>query len=168
MTWNKFWGHKEILKGTFPIKLKKQIMDSCLLPSLTYAAQTWKFTLKMRNKIKSCQRSMERSIISVKKSQKIRHSTIRNKTNLIDAVTYAKRLKWKWAGHVARMQDNRWTNKVTNWTGPSGKRKRGRPHMRWWEDVTKIAGANWMQKAQDRSKWLTLEEAFTREGVLVT
>jgi hypothetical protein len=168
ITWNKFWSHKEILKSTLPIKFKKQIMDSCLLPSLTYAAQTWKFTLKIRNKIKTCQRSMERSITNIKKTQKIRHSIIRNKTNVIDAVTYAMKLKWKWAGHVARMQDKRWTKNVTSWAGPSGKRKRGRPYMRWSDEIRKISGTNWTEKAQDRTNWLTLEEAFTREGVLAT
>lgn len=86
----------------------------------------------------------------------------------MDALDYAKKLKWKWAGHVARMADKRWTNQITTWPGPRGKRKDGRPYMRWSDDIAKIAGPKWTLTAQDRSNWLSLEEAFTREGVLAS
>ena len=83
-----------------------------------------------------------------------------------DALIHAQRLKWKWAGHVARLQDGRWTGKITSWNGPTGKRCRGRPHARWQDDITKTAGPNWLQIAKDRDQWDSLEEAFTRGGVL--
>ena len=40
-TWKKFWSLKEILKSSVSLHLKKKVMDSCLLPSLTYGSQTW-------------------------------------------------------------------------------------------------------------------------------
>lgn len=43
------------------------------------------------------------------------------------ALSYAKKLKWKWAGHVARLKDERWTSRVTTWKGPIGKRRQT-PH----------------------------------------
>lgn len=161
ITWKKFWNLKEILKSDMPINLKSRVMNTCLLPSLTYACQTWKFTSKLKNKIITSQRSMERSILKIKKIQKIRHTAIRQKTKVIDALSYSKKLKWRWAGHVARLKDNRWTKTTTLWLGPSGQRKRGRPNTRWIDDITKIAGTHWMREAEDREKWSSLEEAFT-------
>lgn len=159
--WRKFWSLKEILKGTMPINLKKKVMDTCLLPSITYGCQTWKYTLRVKNMIRSCQRGMERSITNVRKIQKIPHSIIRKNTKIIDALQFSLRLKWRWAGHVARMEDDRWTTRLTSWQGPAGIRKRGRPTTRWENDLIKIAGKHWKTKAKDRDKWKNLEEAFT-------
>lgn len=159
--WKKFWSLKDILKGTMPINLKKKLMDTCLLPSITYGCQTWKYTLRVKNKIRSCQRSMERSITNVRKIQKIPHNVIREKTKVIDALDFSQKLKWRWAGHVARMSDDRWTCRLTLWRGPAGIRRKGRPVTRWDNDIIKIAGKNWKTIAKNKDKWKSLEEAFT-------
>ena len=69
--------------------------------------------------------------------------------------------KWKWAGHIARYQDKRWTHTITKWKGPTGKRSIGRPRKRWVDDIKSIVGDEWMKIANNRGKWLKLEEAFT-------
>lgn len=165
-TWNKFWNLKEIFKSNMPTDIKTKVMNSSLLPCLTYGCQTWKFSSKATNKIRTCQRGMERSMLKIRKMDKVRHTKIRRTTNATDALTYALKLKWKWAGHVARYTDQRWTAKVTYWSGPTGKRSRGRPLTRWEDDLRRTAGANWIDVAQDRDAWASLEEAFTRSGVL--
>lgn len=160
-TWNKYWSYKEVFKSEMPVFLKKKVMDSCLIPCLTYACQTWKFTNKIKNKIITCQRGMERSMLGIRKIQKINHTKIRSKTKTIDALSHSLKLKWKWAGHITRLEDRRWSNMVTSWKGPPGKRSRGRPLARWEDDLKKIAGSTWQQIARDREKWKALEEAFT-------
>ncbi|KAI8437727.1 hypothetical protein MSG28_011961 [Choristoneura fumiferana] len=166
LTWNKYWGLKEIFKSNMPINLKTKVMNTCLVPCLTYACQTWKFNKNVKDKIMTCQRGIERSMLNIKKIQKIRHIKIRNITKATDGLTQALTLKWKWAGHVARLQDQRWTKCVTAWKGPIGKRKKGRPRNRWEDEIKRTAGLNWMDTAKSREVWLTLEEAFTCRGVL--
>ncbi|CAH2088608.1 unnamed protein product [Euphydryas editha] len=161
--WKKYWSYKEIMKSDMPIKIKQKVMDTCILPSLTYASQTWKFTQQAKAKIRTCQRGMERSMLNVTKIQKIPHTVIRSKTKVTDALIFCKRLKWRWAGHIARLTDNRWTTRVTAWKGPSGNRKRGRPTARWSDDIVQTAGKRWMETAKDRDAWNSLEEAFTFE-----
>ena len=40
--WNCFGKNKEILQDKqLPISLKKQVMDQCILPTMTYGCQTW-------------------------------------------------------------------------------------------------------------------------------
>lgn len=160
-TWNKYWSLGEIFKSNLSINIKTKAMNTCILPCLTYACQTWKFSNKIKNKITTCQRGIERSMLNIKKIQKIRHSNIRKITKAKDALTYAKKLKWKWAGHVARLEDDRWTSRITKWAGPYGKRLQGRPHARWEDEIVKIAGRSWPTVARDREKWNSLEEAFT-------
>lgn len=166
MTWNKFWSHKEVLKSNIPLRLKKKIMDSCLLPCLSYASQTWIYNAYTKRKIMTCQRAMERSIMNLKLRDKQRHTVIREKTKVIDALSHCMKLKWKWAGHVARMDNKKWTKRATTWAGPPGKRKSGRPLERWTEELKKFASDDWVTIAQDRGMWSKMEEAFTRQEVL--
>lgn len=166
MTWRKYWTFKEILKAKLPLKLKKKVIDSCLLPCLSYGAQTWIFLKKTIHKIRTCQRAMERSILGIKLKDKCKSEDIRKKTQLIDAAQHAQKLKWRWAGHVARMTDERWTKRVTEWSGPSGTRSKGRPKDRWIDEIQKIAGKDWMMKAKNRKKWNKLEEAYTQSGAM--
>lgn len=166
MAWNKFWSFKEILKSNTSVKLKKIVLDSCILPSLTYASQTWIFNKKTRKKVITTQRAMERSILNLKLRYKKRSTDIRKITRLVDALEHCKRLKWKWAGHIARMNDDRWAKKITSWKGPVGKRSRGRPKERWQDEILKLAGKDWTAKACDRTLWRKMEEAFTLREVL--
>ncbi|KAJ8705403.1 hypothetical protein PYW07_011230 [Mythimna separata] len=162
--WKRFWSLKEIMKSDMPMKIKQKIMDTCILPTLTYASQTWKFTYQAKAKIRTCQRGMERSMLKIKRIQKISHNIIRKKTQVTDALIQCKKLKWRWAGHIARLSDNRWTARITSWRGPSGTRKRGRPAARWSDDIIQVAGKQWMETAKNRDTWKSLEEAFTFEN----
>ncbi|GBP37637.1 hypothetical protein EVAR_34674_1 [Eumeta japonica] len=72
----------------------------------------------------------------------------------------------KLSGRVtSRLTDQRWTSRVTRWTGPPGKRRPGRPPSRWEDDIKRTAGTNWRLVAQDRDKWKSLEEACTQKGI---
>lgn len=161
MAWNKFWSLKEVLKSNVPVRLKKKVLDSCILPSLSYASQSWIFNRQTSSKIQTTQRAMERSTLNIKLKHKRTNVYVRNKTKAIDALQHCKKLKWKWAGHVARMDSDRWTKRITTWKGPLGKRKRGRPTERWLDEILRTAGNDWMLKATDRDKWRKMEEAFT-------
>ncbi|KAA5662277.1 hypothetical protein F3G60_33305 [Pseudomonas aeruginosa] len=107
---------------------------------------------------------MERSILNIRKIQRIRSEYIREKTKLIDALRYALTQKWRWAGHLARYTDKRWTLEITTWEGPAGKRRRGRPRSRWIDEITAATGKEWRNKAKEREEWSKLEEAYTRMG----
>ncbi|GBP59605.1 Putative uncharacterized transposon-derived protein F52C9.6 [Eumeta japonica] len=118
-------------------------MNTCLLPSLINGSQTWKFPTEAMNKINTYQRGLERSMLNIKKIDKIRHTKIRGITKATNALTFGLKRKWQWAGHVARMPDKRWTTRVTQYKGPPGKRRRGRPLTRWEEDLKRSAGSDW-------------------------
>ena len=44
------------------------------------------------------------------------------KINIIDIIEYALRQKWRWAGHISRKKDNKWTKRCTEWQPRRGKR----------------------------------------------
>ncbi|GBP05698.1 Putative uncharacterized transposon-derived protein F52C9.6 [Eumeta japonica] len=93
-----------------------------------------------------------------------KNEDIRRKTRLTDALEQALRLKWKWAGHLSRYADKRWSLQTTKWVGPAGKRSKGRPLKRWADNIKELAAKDWLTLSQNRDKWKELEEAFTRKG----
>ena len=48
-------------------------------------------------------------------------SEVRKRTKTID-IEYTLKQKWKWAGRIAKMKDNRWTKRCTEWQSRRGKR----------------------------------------------
>lgn len=96
---------------------------------------------------------MERSILNIKLRDKFRCAKIRKKTRIIDALY----MKYKWAGHVIRTSDDKWTKNTTEWIPREGHRKRGRQCTRWRDDLEKLGGT-WTRLARDRREWSTLCE----------
>lgn len=109
---------------------------------------------------------MERAMLGITKKDRIPNTIIRQRTKVIDIIQLITQAKWRWAGHIARMTDNRWTKRLIEWRPREDKRSRGRPPTRWSDDVRRIAG-NWINKAQDRKKWKNLEEAYILQWMQV-
>ncbi|XP_046687955.1 uncharacterized protein LOC124373648 [Homalodisca vitripennis] len=75
----------------------------------------------------------------------------------------------RWLGHLTRMNDNRVVKKVAEWT-PANTRPKGRPRMRWRDDVVadlrKIGARNWREVVEDRPQWrLLIHQAKTHGGL---
>ena len=136
--------------------LKKMIMDTVILPAMTYGAETWSITKNQEKKLVTAQRSMERSVLNITRRDKIRNKIIREKTKVKDIMEKVNSMRGEWAGHIARMDTGRWARKTTEWTPREGKRQRGRPKRRWRDNIEEVAGNTWMRKAQDRRVWRVL------------
>jgi hypothetical protein len=69
-----------------------------------------------------------------------------------------------WAGHVARMEENRCAFKILT-DKPAGKRPLGRPKRKWEDNIrmdlkeTGIITKNWFDSAQDWDYWRALVNA---------
>ena len=85
--WSCFGKNKEILQDKqLPISLKKQVMDQCILPTMTYGCQTWSLNKQMTNKLRTAQRAMERKMLDLKLKDKIPCAEIRKRTKIIDII----------------------------------------------------------------------------------
>ena len=78
--------------------LKRMVFYQCVLPAMTYGCQITKAFVK---KLETSQRAMERRILNVMLKDRIRNTTIRQRTRVTDIVQYVTNTKWKWAGHIA-------------------------------------------------------------------
>ena len=146
-----------------PISLKRKTFNAYIIPAMTYGCETWTLTKTIVHKLQVAQRAMERKILGIKITAKIPNEEISVKTNILNIIKHITNTKWRWAGHVARMQDNRWTIRTTDWQVRKGRRPRGRPKMRWKDDIMKWQGATWTRIAKDRKKWKELTEGYFQQ-----
>lgn len=162
--WKKFWSLKYILKENFSIKSKIDIMNSCILPVITYGSQTWSMNKKSKNKLNVTLNSMLRSISGAKLKDHVRISSLKLKFRGIrDFIQESRRKKWEWAGHIIRACDGRWGNKIMYWFSES-KRKRGRQKARWRDEIVEfIRNKQFHRVAWDRAEWARLKESFAQE-----
>ncbi|CAH2098273.1 unnamed protein product [Euphydryas editha] len=73
------------------------------------------------------------------------------------------KLKWQWAGHIARRTDGRWSRKVLEWRPRTGKRSVGRPSTRCTDDLRKVVGRRWIEAALNRSLWTSMGQAYGQQ-----
>ena len=78
-------------------------------------------------------------------------------------VQVIKSRRMRWAGHVARMGEERGANRVLVGK-PEGKKPMGRPRRRWVDirmDLQEVGCGyvDWIGLAQDRDRWRTLVSA---------
>jgi hypothetical protein len=76
-----------------------------------------------------------------------------------DIVTAIKIQRLEWLGHVIRMNETRSVKKI--FEGKlEGRRGRGRPRLRWIDDVEddlrKLSVKRWRTKALDREEWASI------------
>uniref|UniRef100_A0A7I4Y051 Reverse transcriptase domain-containing protein n=1 Tax=Haemonchus contortus TaxID=6289 RepID=A0A7I4Y051_HAECO len=148
--WGAFKNIEGVVKKTKNIRLRAHLFDTAALPALTYASETW--TLRKQD---------EHAV-----SKGIRSSELRQRTKIRDAVDHAKKSKIRWAGHVMRYSDDRWTRAVTDWIPRDIKRTPGRPPTRWSDFFTKALKErnveprvpeartiHWTTLARDRDEW---------------
>uniref|UniRef100_T1GTX1 Uncharacterized protein n=1 Tax=Megaselia scalaris TaxID=36166 RepID=T1GTX1_MEGSC len=69
-----------------PLQLKKETFESRVKPVLTYGSQARSNPKRNMGKLSICQRNMERSILNIRITDKIRNTAIRNLTGFKDNV----------------------------------------------------------------------------------
>jgi Reverse transcriptase (RNA-dependent DNA polymerase) len=70
--WRSFWALGKYFQSNMPVFYKKRLMDSCILPILTYGCQCWNFTEHAMEKLAVEQRNMERKMMKIKKKAKFK------------------------------------------------------------------------------------------------
>nr|CDJ88998.1 RNA-directed DNA polymerase (reverse transcriptase) domain containing protein [Haemonchus contortus] len=166
--WGAFKNIEGVVKKTKNIRLRAHLFDTAVLPALTYASETWTLRKQDEHAVSVAQRALERTMLGISlytQVQKgIRSSELRQRTKIRDAVDYAKKSKIRWAGHVMRYSDDRWTRAVTDWIPRDIKRTPGRPPTRWSDFFTKalnernvnprVPGTiHWTTLARNRDEW---------------
>jgi hypothetical protein len=135
--WNSFKSIKTILIATTDKSLRSQLFNSTVLPAMSYGSKTWSLTKADETRLAVAERAMERRMLKISIRDKIKNETIREMLGVQDIILGTRRTKMRWAGHVARMKDNRWTFRIIDWYPREIRGPRGRPPTRWEDFIKK-------------------------------
>ncbi|CAH2236268.1 jg7032 [Pararge aegeria aegeria] len=119
--------------------------------------------MSLIRRLRVTQRAMERAMLGVSLRDQIRNEEIRRRIRVTDIAQRVAKLKWQWAGLIARRTDVRLGLKVLEWRPRTGKRSVGRPQTRWTVDIRRVAGSRWRQAAQDRVLWNSLQKTYVQQ-----
>ncbi|KAK6730617.1 hypothetical protein RB195_007218 [Necator americanus] len=159
--------------------LRAHLFDSTVLPSLCYAAETWANTAATSRKLLTTHRVLERCLLKFNRRTQhlagLRSSDLRGMSRLRDPAEYVSKAKYRWAGHIMRRIDDRWTKRTLKWIPRvKAKRPRGRPPTRWGEVFaarmdqlraqldtaqgprqrhSRSLRTSWMTMARERNEW---------------
>jgi hypothetical protein len=165
--WRAFWSYKRFFTDkNVAIYHKRRLMDMCILPVFTYGAACWTFNDHNAYKLSVEQRAMERIFMKMSRISHTRNSAIRKKTKIKGVAETAMSLKWRWAGHMARFNDDekRLSKQIELWI-PKSKRSIGRPSKRWKDDVVVVGSNFWKRKARNREIWKNMEMSFIQQWI---
>ncbi|CAH2239424.1 jg16849 [Pararge aegeria aegeria] len=113
--WVPFGKLRDIFSSKIPQCLKTKVFEQCVLRVMPYGSETWSLTMGLIRRLRITQRAMERAMLGVSLRDQIRNEEIRRRTRVTDIAQRVAKLKWKWAGHIARRTDGRWGSKLLEW-----------------------------------------------------
>lgn len=76
--WAAFGKLREVFKSNIPICLKRKVYDQCVLPVITYGAETLTLTKKSAENLRVGQRAMERAMLGITRRDRIPNNIIKS------------------------------------------------------------------------------------------
>ena len=137
-------------------RLKGKVMSTCVTPACLYRTETLALTELQQQRLQVCENNWVRKIARVTRADRRRMVELREETGVQRSLTERLvRSRLQWARHVERMADNRLPQSTTAELCEQGRRRRGRPSLRWEDcvkrDVRKAGEEeDWNKKTRDR------------------
>ena len=164
--------HKRIfcLPGCYPKNLKIKIYRIKILYVVLYGCETWSLTLLEERKLRVFENRVLRRIFGTRRDEvtgewrRFHNEELNDLYSTPNIVRVIKSRRMRWAGHVARMGEERVVYRVLVGK-PEGRRPLGRPRRRWADNIRMdlhevgCGHMDWIGLGQDRDRWRTLVSA---------
>ena len=186
--WRLFWSMKALLlHQPSSVKKRLRLFDSTVGSCVLWCASSWTPQMEELRLLKTARRAMLRRIVGQKRAPEEEYlSWIRRITGKAEkAASLAgvrdwaqehSRMKWSWAGHVARRPASTWVWRVTTWRdaewqalavhGGGGRplRPSTRRWMKYEDSLRRFCQekgiASWPSAAKSRDTWAGQADAF--------
>jgi len=155
-----------LISKNFNIKVYRIIILSVVL----YGCETWSLTLREERKLSVFENMMLRRLNGRRKDEvtgerrRLHNEELNDLYSSLNTVRVVKSRRMRWAGHVARMGEERVVYRVLLGK-PEGKRPLWGPRRRWMDNIRMdlqevgCGYMDWIGLAQDRDRWRTLVSA---------
>jgi len=149
---------------------KIKIYRTTILPVVLYGCETWSLTLWEERKLRVFENMVLRRIFGPRKDEvkgewrRLHNEELNDLYPSPNIVRVIKSRRMRWAGHVARMGEERGVYRVLVGK-PEGKRPLGRLRRRWVDNIrldlqeVGCEYTDWIGLTQDRDRWRMLGSA---------
>ena len=140
------------------------------MPVVLDGCETWSLTLREERKLRVYENMVLRRIFGPRRDEvtgarrRLHNEELNDLYSSPNIVRVIKSRRIRWAGHVARMGEERGAYRVLVGK-PEGKRPLRRPRHRWEDNIrmdlqeVELGYEDWIGLAQDRDRWRTLVSA---------
>ena len=162
---NKIWQSSK-----FSVKTNVRLFNSLVKPVLLNGSETWKMNEGDNKLLDTFMFKGMRKILHIYWPNEVSNEEILKKVGSQRISEELKIRRWRWIGHVLRMDQGSHCSTALTWT-PDGKRSRGRPKTTWRRTVKvereRLGWSTWGQArnvAKDRDKWKSCIRALCATG----
>ena len=148
------WDNKHL---TITIKVK--VYRTCVISTLLYGSESWAIYAHQERKLQTFHMRCLRRILCITWQDKVTNTGVLVKADIPSMYTLFRQRHVRWIGHVHRMDDERIPKDLLYSELTTGKRMKGRQHLRFM-DVCKrdmkacgIDTDNWEKLTANRSTW---------------
>ena len=150
--WDRLWSSHDISNKT-----KISVYKAAITSALLFGAETWTLYQRHLVRLRRVQQRHLRAILRVPYTDRITNDQILDRAGVPDIEMIVRKMQLRWAGHVARMSDNRIPKQLLFGELTIGTRTVGRPLLRWKDSLkdtlkqSNISTTHWQDTATDRS-----------------
>ena len=147
--------------------LKIKIYRTIILSIVLYGCETWSLTMREERKLRVFENMVLGRIFGPRRDEvtgewrRLHNEELNDVSSSPNIVRVIKSRRMRWAGHVARMGEERGVYRILVGK-PEGKRLLGRPRPRGVDNIRRdlqevgYEYMDWIGLAQDRDSWRTL------------
>ena len=149
-------------------KTKMRIFQANVVSVLVYGCTTWKMTVADEHKLDVFVHSCLRRILKIYWPTRMSNEEVRRIAGVQQVSTQIRTRRWKYIGHILRMDSDDNQRVALRWTPAAGRRRRGRPKETWRRTVERerhtLGFSSWEAAAavaNDRDRWRKLTKCPT-------
>ena len=152
--WRKVEG--VMLDRNISKKLKGKVLRTCVTPACLYSLESVALTeQQQQQKLQVCENNWVRRITRTKRVDRRRMNDLRKEVGMQCSLLVRSRMRW--AGHLVRMDASKLAKRAEV-EKHQGRRKRGRPQLRWEDCMRRDMRRSgedekWREGAADRKLW---------------
>ena len=122
------------------VKTKLKLLNSIVMSVLMYGCESWKGLREIEERVRRFESGCLRKIMKIRWFDMVSENELRERRGQQSVIERLRISRWRWYGHILRMQQGRIPKEALHWS-PEGSRRVGRPKDTWIRTIERERNA---------------------------